>query len=124
MPVTFRLIHLRKGQTMSAHFFTALMLSLTVLLGTGCDWSSPEAKKAKHRERAAAYFEKKQYHEAIIEYANVLKIDPKDADAYYRLALCHLRFGDLSSLQQAYVALSRAVELDKTFQEAQLKLGE
>jgi len=109
---------------MSAHVFTALILSLAVLLGTGCDWSSPEAKKANHRERAAAYFDKKQYHEAIIEYANVVKIDSKDADAYYRLALCHLRLGDLSSLQQAYAALSRAVELDKSNQEAQLKLGE
>ena len=57
---------------MSAHLITALMLSLAVSLGTGCDWSSPEAKKAKHRERAASYFEKGQYNEAIIEYANVI----------------------------------------------------
>jgi tetratricopeptide (TPR) repeat protein len=109
---------------MSAHLITALMLSLAVSLGTGCDWSSPEAKKAKHRERAASYFEKGQYNEAIIEYANVVKIDPKDADAYYRLALSHLKVGEHTSLQQAYVALSRAVELDKTNRDAQLKLGE
>jgi tetratricopeptide (TPR) repeat protein len=109
---------------MSVHFVTALMLSLAIFIGTGCDFSSPEAKKAKHRERAAGYFEKKQYHEAIIEYANVVQIDPKDADAYYRLALSHLKLGELASLRQAYAALSRAIELDKTNQDAQLKLGE
>jgi tetratricopeptide (TPR) repeat protein len=109
---------------MSVHFLTALMLSLAVSLGTGCDWSSPEAKKAKHLERAKSYFDKGQYQEAVIEYANVAKIDPKDADAQYKFALSLLKVGGLPNLRQAYAALSRAVELDNTNQDAQLKLGE
>jgi Tfp pilus assembly protein PilF len=56
------------------------------LVCLSCDWSSPEAKKAKHRERAISYFEKSQYQEARFEYQNVVQIDPNDADAHYRLA--------------------------------------
>ena len=91
---------------------STLLFLLMVLMSIGCDWSSPEAKKAAHRERAASYFDKRQYQEAVIEYANVVKIDPKDADAQYRLGLSYLKIGGLPNLQQAYAALTRAVELD------------
>jgi len=96
---------------------------ITLILG-GCDWSSPEAKKAKHRERATSYFEKGQYQESIIEYRNVAQLDPKDADAHYRLALTYLKLGGTTNLQGAFAELSRTVELDKTNRDAQLKLGE
>ena len=36
--------------------FTTLICVLLVLAFLGCDRSSPEAKKAKHREQAATYF--------------------------------------------------------------------
>ena len=101
-----------------------LLCLLAALLYTGCDWSSPEAKKEKHRERAETYFEKGQYHEAIIEYANVTKIDPKDANAYYQVALIHMKLGGVVNLQAAYAELTRSLELDKTNRDAQLKLGE
>lgn len=104
--------------------FTTLTCMLVVLVYLGCDGSSPEAKKAKHRERATAYFEKGQYQEAIIEYQNVAQIDPQDADAQYRLAVTYLKLGGLPDLKHAYAALSRTVELDKTNREAHLKLGE
>jgi tetratricopeptide (TPR) repeat protein len=94
------------------------------LIYLGCDGSSAEAKKAKHLERAATYFEKGQYHESIIEYRNVTQLDAKDADAHYRLALAYLKLGGLPNLQAAFAELTRTVELDKTNQEAQLKLGE
>ena len=99
------------------------ILLVTPALG-GCDWSSPEEKKAKHRERATSYFEKNQFHEALIEYRNVAQIDPKDADAHYRLALTYLKLGGLTNLQQAFAEINKTVELDKTDQDAQLKLGE
>jgi tetratricopeptide (TPR) repeat protein len=98
--------------------------ALVTLVCFGCGGSSPEAKKAKHRERAATYLEKGQYQEAIIEYRNVAQLDLKDADAHYRLALAYLKLGGLTNLQQAFAELSRTVELDKTNYDAQLKLGE
>lgn len=90
----------------------------------GCDWSSPEAKKAKHLERATHYFEKGQYQEAIIEYRNVAQADPKDAEAQYRLALAYLKLGGITNLREAFAALNRTVALDKSNDDAQLKLGE
>jgi tetratricopeptide (TPR) repeat protein len=101
-----------------------ILCAVVTLICIGCDLSSPEAKKAKHRERATNYFEKGQYQEAIIEYKNVAKLDPNDADAHYRLALTYLKLGGRTNLQQMFGELSRTVELDKTNQDAQLKLGE
>ena len=100
-----------------------IVLSLLILVSLGCGWSSPEAKKTKHRERAASYFENGQYQEAIIEYKNVAQIDPNDADAHYRLALSYLKLGGRHNLQAAFSELSKTVELDKTNHDAQLKLG-
>lgn len=99
------------------------LLFITPILG-GCDGPSPEARKANHRERAASYFEKGQYQEALIEYRNVTQIDPQDADAHYRSALTYLKLGGMSNIQGAFAELSRTVELDKTNRDAQLKLGE
>ena len=101
-----------------------ILCAFVTLVCFGCDGSSPEAKKTKHRERATSYFGKGQYQEAIIEYKNLAQLDPKDADAHYRLALTYLKLGGLTNLQQAFAEISRTVELDKTNQDAQLKLGE
>lgn len=89
-----------------------------------CTGSTPEAKKANHRERAVAYFQKGQYQEATIEYRNITQLDPRDAEAHYRLALCYLKLGGLPNLYHAFTELTRTVELDKTNLDAHLKLGD
>ena len=101
-----------------------VVCALLTLACFGCDSSSLQATKAKHRERAESYVEKGQYQEAIIEYRNVAQADPMDADVHYRLALIYLKLGGVPNLQEAFAALSRTVELDKTNRDAQLKLGE
>ena len=80
----------------------AILSALVTLVCLSCDWDSPEAKKAKHRERAISYFEKGQYQEARIEYQNVVQIDPKDARSHYRLALTYLKLGGTTNLQEAF----------------------
>jgi tetratricopeptide (TPR) repeat protein len=102
---------------------TLLGILVTHILG-GCDWFSPENKKATHLQQGQAYFDKQQYREALIEFKNVVQLDPKDADTHYRLALTHLKLGGATNLQGAFAELSRAVEMDKTNRDAQLKLGE
>lgn len=102
---------------------TLIGILITLLVG-GCDRFSPEAKKAKHLERGQTYFDKGQYSEALIEFKNVVQLDPKDAGTHYRLALTHLKLGGTTNLQGAFAELSRTVELDKTNRDAQLKLGE
>lgn len=101
-----------------------LMILAMIAPSLGCDRFSPEAKKAKHRERAVGYFDKGQYQEALIEFKNVVQLDPKDADGHYRLALTYLKIGGLQNLQAAFGELNKTVELDQTNQDAQLKLGE
>ena len=102
---------------------TLLGILITLILG-GCDWFSPESKKAKHLQQGQAYFDKRQYREALLEFKNVVQLDPKDAGNHYRLALTYLKLGGATNLQGAFAELSRTVELDKTNRDAQLKLGE
>jgi len=102
----------------------ALICKAIPVFFTGCDQFSPEAQKAKHRERALSYFEKGQYQEALIEFRNVTQLDPQDANLHYRLALTHLKLGGTVNLQGSFTELSRTVELDKSNRDAQLKLGE
>src|SRR3989441_10462490 len=106
------------------HTITVIAVSLTLILAFGGCSQSPEAKKAKHRERAITYFDKGQYHEAVIEFKNVVQLDPKDADGHYRLALTYLKFGDIPHLQAAFGELTKTVDLDASNRDAQLKLGE
>ena len=101
-----------------------LLISIAAVPFVSCDRFSPEAKKAKHRERGLAYYDKAQYQEALIELKNVVQIDPKDPDGHYRLALTYLKLGGLPNLQAAFGELSKTVELDQSNQDAQLKLSE
>ena len=109
---------------MSVRPLGILVVLMFALSLAGCDAVSPEAKKVKHRDRGMAYYDKGQYQEALIEFKNVVQIDPKDADGHYRLALTFLKIGGLQNLQAAFGELTKTVELDQTNQDAQIKLGE
>ena len=57
-------------------FFVALIIS-------GC--GGAEQRKAKYLERGKDYLEQQNYDKAIVEFKNVLQIDPKTAVGYYYL---------------------------------------
>lgn len=99
-------------------------LCLLVSISQGCNQASSETQKTKHLERAAGYLEKGQHDAALIEYMNVTKADPENAEAYYQMALIHLKLGGLLNLQKAFVELSRTLELNKNNRDAQIKLSE
>ena len=101
-----------------------MTIPAVLLFATGCMQLSAEEQKAEHLKRAKAFVEAEKYPEALIEYKNVVQIDPKDADSHYQLAQIYMKLGEGSHLQEAFSALSRTVELDPTIQDAQLKLGE
>ena len=111
----------RKGLT---GLLLCLALPLLWVSLSNCTQLSAEEKKAKHYERGMAYFNDEKYQEAVIEFKNIIQLDPKDANAYHQLALIHLKLGGLPDLQAAFGELSKAVEIDPTIQDAQLKLGE
>ena len=118
--------HRHSREILPVHHSTSITLIgivATLILG-GCEWFSPESKKAKHLQQGQAYFDTQQYREALIEFQNVVQLDPKDADTHYRLALTHLKLGGTTHLQGAFAELNRTVEMDKTNRDAHLKLGE
>lgn len=57
---------------------------LTAATVTAC--GGPEERKAKYIARASEYIEAANYPKARVALRNVLKIDPKDAEAYYLFA--------------------------------------
>ena len=54
---------------------------------------SQEAKRERHWKRGEKYFSENKFREAVIEYKNVLQIDPNNAGAHHRLGLAFLRTG-------------------------------
>ena len=102
----------------TARIYTALLIVGLVAVA-GCA-QSPEAKKARHLTRGDSYFEQHQHAEAIIEYANVLRIDRGNAHAITRIALAYYELGQLG---QAFPYLLKARDLDPKNLGVRLKLG-
>src|SRR5438128_11999411 len=109
-----------EGITMSGAARASIFLLLAVLVAmAGCS-RSPEAKKARHLDRGDRYFAREQYQEAVIEYANVLRIDRTNTRAIQQLAFSHYQLGELG---RAYPYLVKLQELDPENTDIRLKLG-
>ena len=63
--------------------FLCLVLPFLLVSLGNCTQLSAEEKKAKHYERGMAYFNDEKYQEALIEFKNIVQLDPKDANAYH-----------------------------------------
>jgi tetratricopeptide (TPR) repeat protein len=73
-----------------------LRMSLIILfcfIVSGLISCSQEAKKECHWKRGEKYYSENKFKEAIIEYKNVIQIDPQNANAHYKLGLALLRTG-------------------------------
>src|SRR2546429_6831103 len=90
----------------AARAWIFLFLAVPVVVA-GCS-RSPEAKKARHLDRGDRYFAREQYREAVIEYANVLRIDQTNTRAIQQLAFSHYRLGELG---RAYPFLPKLLGL-------------
>ncbi len=102
----------------------ALTMQVVLTLSIGCTQETMESKKARHKERATQYFEKGDYREAIIEFKNVIQLDPVDADAHYRQGLSHMKLGTVQDLREAVKDFTTTVELNAANLDAQVKLGQ
>jgi tetratricopeptide (TPR) repeat protein len=89
-------------------------------LSSGCG-TSPQAKEANSLRRGAALRDKKDYTRALIEFKNASSAMPKDAEPYYQMGITDLATG---SVANGFQALRRAIELNPSHQQAQLKLAE
>jgi tetratricopeptide (TPR) repeat protein len=93
----------------------ALVVAVTLV---ACQ--SSEEKLAEFYANGLAYDEDEMYLEAVIEYKNVIKLDPNHADAHYQLAKAYLNLG---RARDAYWEMSETVRLDPTNIEAAMSFG-
>ena len=80
-----------------------------------------EEKVAGHLSRGSAYQEEKDYSAAIIEYKNVLQIDPNNAAAHWGLAKGYLAS---QQFQAGFWELRETVRLDPDNQDARGQLSQ
>src|SRR5215467_10594430 len=110
----------RAKQLMSHHFRVwTILLAVGLLAVAGCS-RSPEAQKARYLERGDKYAAREQYREAILEYRNVLRLEPANARAMRQLGLSYDQLGEFA---QAFRFLLKAQELTPDDLEVRLKLG-
>src|SRR5437879_6487547 len=76
--------------------------------------------QVNREDRDDKYDAQEQYQEAILEYRNVLRIDPANERAIRQLGLAHYQLGELG---QAFRYLLKAEELAPDNPEVRLKLG-
>jgi len=77
--------------------------------------------KESYLARGNKLFEAGNYADASINYRKAIQKDPRFGEAYYRLGLTALKLGDAN---QAYTALTQAVELVPDNDDAKEKLGD
>jgi tetratricopeptide (TPR) repeat protein len=92
--------------------------SLLVLALVAC--GSPEEKQAEHLERGIAFYKEGNDAKAMIELRNVLRINPKNAEAIYYAGLIHER---ARRWAEAFAAYQAAATEKPDFLPAQVKLG-
>lgn len=106
---------------MRLSFVLRLILPLALIgaLFSACS-RDPNVRKQKYFQSGQRYFEKGKYREAIIEFANAVKIDPAYADAHLQLAESYL---GLQQGDRAYQELARTVELQPENYRARLEMA-
>src|SRR5262244_3505325 len=77
----------------SRRLLSLVLVPCLLLIAYGCK-GDPQATKAAHMQKGEAYVAQEKYAEAIIEFRNAIKLDPKDAQPYYKLALVFLKQGE------------------------------
>jgi Tfp pilus assembly protein PilF len=86
---------------------------------SGC-FRDPNVRKHKYLESGQKYADQGKDKEAVIQFANALRIDKNFAEAHYALAQTYLHMGVISS---SYVELMRTVNLQPGNVKARTDLG-
>ena len=99
--------------------FLLLIAASIVCFSTACT-RDPKVRKQKYMDSGNGYMKQEKYREAIIEYANAVKIDPTDANAHYLLAQGYMK---AQIWNGAFAELTRTIEIQPGLLPAQLDLG-
>ncbi len=112
------MIYNTKGICLTTLLRGVLLFALAFGALSGC--GGPEERKAKYRDRAEEYLQQGNYPKARVALRNVLKIDPKDIEAFYLFAEVEERE---KNWRNAYANYLRVVELKPDHEAALVKLG-
>lgn len=104
---------------MKHYAFGPVFLAL-ITVGTIACSHDPVAQTRELVASGNRYFHGGKYAEAAIEFRKALKVDPRSADAHYRLAITDTKLGDWSS---ALAELQKTVDLEPANVQAQLDFG-
>jgi tetratricopeptide (TPR) repeat protein len=106
-----------RGDDMTKYFNLLVALLLITSLAA-C--SGPEERKAKYRLRAQEYIQQGNFPKARVALRNVLKIDPKDPEAYFLFAQVEEKE---HNWRNAFANYQRTVELAPDHKRAQMRLA-
>jgi Flp pilus assembly protein TadD len=90
----------------------------------GCSFSSNEEAASTYRERARTLIGQEKFTEALAAQQEVVRLSPKDDEAYYQLALLHLRLGRPEDANLAHQALLKTIKLKGSRIDARLQLAQ
>lgn len=103
----------------SAFVVPFLPLALIATLATSCA-RDPQVARRAYIAKGDAYAAKRNFGEAIIEYANAAQVDPKAGDAHLKLAEAYLADGNVKG---AFPQFIRAADLLPDDIDVQFKAG-
>lgn len=95
-----------------------VVLAMAALILSGC--GGAESRKAKYLEKGKGYLAEQNYDKAVVEFKNVLQIDPKFAEAYFLYGKVEEGRGNYP---QAFGLYNKAVELNPDHFEARVHLA-
>src|ERR1700722_1022000 len=98
---------------------SACLLLLPLMFIAGCH-RDPNVKKQKFMAQGNQDFDKGKYSEAAISYGRALQVDPRFADAHFKLAQSYLKQGSWAA---GYQELNRTVTLQPENWEAQMDIA-
>jgi tetratricopeptide (TPR) repeat protein len=109
-----------KNECCGLRRYTSLLCLLLAALITLSGCTNAEKAKAEHVTRGEAYLKDLKFQEASLEFRNAIQIDNNLAAAHWGLARA---YEGLQRFPEMIDSLRKTLELDKTNQDARLKLG-
>src|SRR5437899_2424026 len=97
-----------------------LLIAPAIITMAGCS-RDPVAVRKKYIESGLRFMKSGKTQEAVIQFQNALKLDPRSTDALYQLGKAHMANRDSTA---AYNALRQVVDLDQNRVDAHIGLAE
>src|SRR5215467_1082561 len=96
-----------------------LVVSFVAIVFTGCS-RDPNVRKQKYLESGQRYYDKGKYREAAIQFQNAIQVDPRFADAHYKLAQAEMK---VQQWNAAFEELQKTLELQPENDAAHLDMA-